>query len=413
MRNMNAIKTNKNNNLFPDNTPIDDWFNNIKTPSLCELGTNYVITDYGIKDDGNIYTVQFQKLIDYVAGNGGGVIVIPAGTYLTGAIFFKPGVNLYIKKDGIIKGSQDITDYPVINTRIEGESCLYYSALINVYHVDGFTMCGEGTIDGNGLHAWKCFWQRRIWNPDCTNKDEQRARLVYISHSDNVTISGLHMKDSQFWTNHIYKCTHVRFLNCTISSPRTPVKAPSTDAIDIDVCSYILIKGCYIDVNDDAVSLKGGKGLLADSNPDNGSNERIIIEDCTYNFCHGCLTCGSEAIHNRNIIMRNIHIKNGYNLLWLKMRPDTSQLYEYILIENVIGKVASFININPWTQFCTSQKLLSYARHIIMRNCSCECDTYYNVNEDNSQYIIDDINLTNNDITLTGNDSSTLHNSAE
>ena len=185
--------------VFPDGTPINSWFysNYTKIQSALQsppaTASSYIITDYGIKDDGNIYTEEFQKLINSVYDNGGGYIIIPDGTYMTGALFFKQGVNLYIEKNGILKGSQDITDYPIIKTRIEGESCLYYAALINASHADGFTIYGEGTIDGNGLHAWKCFWQRRSWNPDCTNKDEQRARLLYIAHSDNVTIYGIHM----------------------------------------------------------------------------------------------------------------------------------------------------------------------------------------------------------------------------
>lgn len=428
-----SSKSSSSYGSFPDGTPINNWFysNYTKIKSALQsppaTANSYIITDYGIKDDGNIYTEEFQKLINSVYDNGGGYIIIPDGTYMTGALFFKPGVNLYIEKNGILKGSQDITDYPVIKTRIEGESCLYYAALINASHADGFTIYGEGTIDGNGLHAWKCFWLRRSWNPDCTNKDEQRARLLYIAHSDNVTIYGIHMKDSQFWTCHIYKCTHTAIYDCTISSPRTPVKAPSTDAIDIDACSDVHIKGCHINVNDDAVALKGGKGINAKADSDNGLNERIIIEDCIYDFCHGCLTCGSEAIHNRNIIMRNIRINNGYNLLWLKMRPDTPQLYEHILIKNVTGKVSSFININPWTQFSNIKNeaslkngsdkkthiLLSYINNITMQDCTCECDAYYNVKEDPSQYLINNIQLIDNAITLMDNNDPQLHNNAE
>lgn len=428
-----SSKSSSSYGSFPDGTPINNWFysnySKIKSAlqSPPDTASSYIITDYGIKDDGNIYTEEFQKLINSVYDNGGGYIIIPDGTYMTGALFFKPGVNLYIEKNGILKGSQDITDYPIIKTRIEGESCLYYAALINASHADGFTIYGEGTIDGNGLHAWKCFWLRRSWNPDCTNKDEQRARLLYIAHSDNITIYGIHMKDSQFWTCHIYKCTHTAIYDCTISSPRTPVKAPSTDAIDIDACSDVHIKGCHINVNDDAVALKGGKGINAKADSDNGLNERIIIEDCIYDFCHGCLTCGSEAIHNRNIIMRNIRINNGYNLLWLKMRPDTPQLYEHILIKNVTGKVSSFININPWTQFSNIKNeaslkngsdkkphiLLSYINNITMQDCTCECDAYYNVKEDPSQYLINNIQLIDNAITLMDNKNLQLHNNAE
>lgn len=409
---------------FPDGSVVDEWFHDVHVPKLGELGRQYILTDYGINADGNIHTEQLQKLIDTAADNGGGVIVVPEGTYLTGALFFRQGVNLYVKAGGMLKGSDDISDYPVIKTRIEGESCMYYAALINADGIDGFTMCGEGTIDGSGLRSWKSFWLRRSWNPACTNKDEQRARLVYISGCTNVTVAGLRLQNSQFWTNHIYKCSHVRYINCSIFSPRMPVKAPSTDAIDIDACSCVLIKGCRMEVNDDAVALKGGKGPWADEAPENGANQNIIIEDCTFGFCHGCLTCGSESVHNRNIIMRRINVQDGYNLLWLKMRPDTPQRYEYILIEDVSGRTDNFININPWTQFFNLQGRsdvpLSYAGHIMMRQCQCECINAYNVQEAHEQYILEDIRLEDNCIKQSENHnlsednlSNNLHTQAE
>lgn len=375
---------------FPDGTPIDAWFYDTRVPELEELGKQYVLTQYGILDDGRIHTEQIQALIDQAAAEGGGVIVVPAGTYYTGALFFRQGVHLYVMEGGTLKGSDDIADYPVLETRIEGETCKYFAALINADGVDGFTMCGHGVIDGNGLRSWKAFWLRRSWNPSCTNKDEQRPRLVYISNSSHVLVADLHLQNAHFWTNHIYRCHHVKYLNCTVFSPAKPVKAPSTDAIDIDVCSDFLVKNCYLEVNDDSVVLKGGKGPWADSAPENGSNERIIIEDCTYGFCYGCLTCGSESVHNRNIIVRRLKVLTGSNLLWLKMRPDTPQRYEYITVEQVQGNIAHFININPWTQFYDLKDRkeipLSYADHITMKDCDCKCKVYFHVKPDTSQY---------------------------
>ncbi len=389
--------------FFPDGTPIEDWFYDTRVPELSELGKQYVLTEYHILDDGKVHTKEIQELIDRASKEGGGVIVVPAGTYLTGALFFKQGVNLYIAEGGTLKGSDDISDYPVMMTRMEGESCLYFAALINADAMDGFTMCGPGTIDGNGLRSWKAFWLRRTWNPDCTNKDEQRPRLVYISNCTNVLVANLHLQNAHFWTNHVYRSNHVKYLNCHIFSPAAPVKAPSTDAIDIDCCSDFLVKKCYLEVNDDSVVLKGGKGPWADKAPENGSNERIIIEDCVYGFCHGCLTCGSESVHNRNVIMRRIRVHAGSNLLWLKMRPDTPQHYEYITVEDVEGKVENFININPWTQFYDLKDRkeipLSYADHIAMKNCKVECSTYFNVKEDRSQYLLSDFTFENLDIT--------------
>ena len=384
---------------FPDNTPIEDWFYSSSKIDIDELGKQYIITDYGILDDSKVYTEEFQNLIDNVANNGGGVIVVPKGTYFIGAIYLKSGVNLYIEENGVLKGSDDISDYPVCLTRIEGETCNYFPALINANNVDSVKICGKGTIDGNGFKSWKAFWIRRSWNPNCTNKDEQRPRLVYISNSKNVTLCGLKLQNSHFWTNHFYKCQYIKVINCYIYSPVSPVGAPSTDAIDIDACSDIHIKGCYFHVNDDAIALKGGKGPYADQCEDNGENERILIEDCKYGFCHSCLTCGSESIHNRNVLLKNSKVSSAHHLLWLKMRPDTPQHYEYITIDNVNGKVNELININPWRQFFDLKGRkdipLSYANDFIIKNCDIECNKYLNIQSENSQYKLSNFRLKN------------------
>lgn len=378
--------------FFPDGTLIDSWFYDVKVPELEELGRQYVLTDYNIMDDGKIHTEEIQAVIDEAAQNGGGVVVVPPGTYLSGALFFKQGVNLYVTAGGMLKGSDDIADYPVIETRIEGETCPYFAALINADGVDGFTMCGPGTIDGNGLRSWKAFRIRRQWNPNCTNKDEQRPRLVYISNSKNVLVAGLRLQNSHFWTNHLYRCHHVKYIGCHIFSPAYPVKSPSTDALDIDVCTDFLVKNCYMEVNDDAVALKGGKGPWADTAPENGSNERIIIEDCEYGFCHGCLVCGSESVHNRNILVRRIKVKESRNLLWLKMRTDTPQHYEYITIEQIEGITGKFLQVKPWTQFFDLQGRkeipMSYGDHIVMRDCNLKCENFMAVKLQDDQYKI-------------------------
>lgn len=390
---------NRKAEYFPDGTLIDDWFYETKMPDLLALGKQYVLTDYGILDDGKVHTKEIQRVIDRAAADGGGVLVVPAGTYQTGALYFKQGVHLYVAEGGTLKGSNDISDYDLIETRMEGELCLYYGALINGDGLDGFCMFGPGTIDGNGLRAWKSFWLRRKWNPNCTNKDEQRPRLVYLSNCKNVVISGLKLQNSHFWTTHIYHCNHVKYLNCRIFSPKTPVPAPSTDAIDIDVCTDVLVKGCYLEVNDDAVVLKGGKGPWADTLPENGSNERVIVEDCVYGFCHGCLTCGSESIHDRNILVRRVKLQGPDRFLWLKMRPDTPQRYEYIQVEDITGNVQEFINVNPWTQFYDLKGRedipLSYADQIIIKNCDCQCHIFFNVQRKDEEYLLSNFTLEN------------------
>ena len=378
--------------FFPDGTLIDPWFYDTTLPAP---GKKYVLK----AEPDELCTEKIQSLIDTAHSCGGGTVVIPEGTYYSGALFFKDGVNLFIEKGGVLKGSFNISDYPLVKTRIEGETCTYFSALINASHVHGFVISGEGIIDGNGENSWRAFWLRKKWNPDCTNKDEQRPRLIYIDHSEDITVSGITMQNSHFWTNHLYKCRRVKYLDCKILSPASPVPAPSTDAIDLDVCSDVLIKNCYMAVNDDSVVLKGGKGPYADTDPDNGINERIIVEDCEYGFCHGCLTCGSESVHSKNIIVRRLKVSSAVNLLWLKMRPDTPQKFEYISVSGVSGKVADFININPWRQFFDlkgrSDIPLSYGEHITMEDCDVECNKFFDVAPDDEQYILSDFTFKN------------------
>lgn len=403
--------------LWPDGTEIDAWFKQTENVDINNLGKKYRITDYGVVNDGKIHTTELQNLINKIAAEGGGVVVVPEGVYMTGAVFFKQGVHLHIMDGGVLMGSNDCSDYPILTTRIEGETCKYYSALINADKIDGFTISGKGAIDGNGYTFWKHFWERREWNRKCTNKDEQRPRLVYISNCKNVQIEGINLQNSPFWTTHIYNSENVKLLNLHIYSPAKPVKAPSTDAIDLDVVKNILVKGCYMSVNDDAVAIKGGKGPYADAfrtkyegvdmskfpeMEGDGENRNIIIEDCEYGFCHGCLTLGSESVFNHNIILRRIKVSEANNLLWLKMRPDTPQRYEYITVEDIEGYGKNFILVAPWTQFYDLKGRettpMSYSDHITMRNIKFDCNVFFNVNQQESQYHLSNFTFENLDI---------------
>ena len=392
---------------FPDGTTIPDWFYQYDPVDVASLGKAYRITDYGVvaNDSNLIQTQAIKAVIDKAAAEGGGVVVIPRGTFLSGALFFKPGTHLHLEEGGVLKGSDDISNFPIIDTRIEGQSLKYFAALVNADGVNGFTITGKGTINGNGLRYWKSFWLRRKVIPKCTNMDELRPRLVHISNCKDVQLEGVSLINSPFWTTHLYKCENVKLFNLHIFAPSAPVKAPSSDAIDIDVCTNVLVKGCYLSVNDDAIALKGGKGPWADKDKNNGGNYNIIIEDCVYGFCHSALTCGSESIHDRNIILRRIKINNASRLLWLKMRPDTPQNYEYITVENITGTVSSFLYAKPWTQFFDLQGRedipYSYSSHVTMRNITMECEVVFDVAKAKDQYKLSDFMFENLNLTVT------------
>ena len=369
---------------WPDGTAMDAWFQDTAFIAPSTLGRCYVVTDYGVSRDSSVLqTSTLQAVIDRCAREGGGVVVVPRGTFLSGSLFFRQGTNLWLEEGARLKGSDRVEDFAIKTTRIEGQTCPYFTALVNVDSVRNFVIGGKGTIDGNGMHYWKQFWLRRQWNRQCTNKDEQRPRLVYISHSSNVTVQGVRIVNSPFWTNHLYKCDHVRYLGCYIYAPTEGLKGPSTDALDIDVCHDILVNNCYMNVNDDAVVLKGGKGTFADKDPDNGPNYNILVQNCEYNVVSGCLTVGSESLNDRNIVLRNIHAGKAHRVLWLKMRPDTPQHYEYITVENVTGNVGRLLVARPWTQFYKLEKRddmpLSKCNNIVFRNINTQCDNFFDV----------------------------------
>lgn len=379
-----AKKKQPKQQLWPDGSVMSEWFSDTTKVDVETLGKKYVITEYGVGMDSTVVqTAKIQAVIDKAAQMGGGVVVVPKGTFLSGSLFFKQGTHLYIEEGGKLKGSERIADFEIKETRIEGQTCKYFTALVNADGIDGFTIAGKGTIDGNGYHYWNEFWIRRKWNPQCTNKDAQRPRLTYISNCKNVTIQDVRLIKSPFWTNHIYKSDHARYLDLYIYAPTSGVKAPSSDAIDIDVCHDVMVHGCYMNVNDDAVVLKGGKGTWADKAPENGPNYNILIQNCHYGKVHGCLTLGSESVTDKNVILRNCRADDANRVLWLKMRPDTPQHYEYVTVENVVGNCGSFLVIRPWTQFFKPEKRddmpKSLCNNIVMKNIKMDCRNFFDV----------------------------------
>ncbi|TJZ60536.1 exopolygalacturonase [Sphingobacterium olei] len=388
---------------FPDGTMVSDWFRQDSSTDINSLGKSYRITDFGVVNDSTVLqTKKIQSVIDQAHQAGGGVIVIPKGIYLSGSLFFKPMTHLHLEEGAVLKGSDDISNFDLLTTRMEGQTLKYFAALVNADAVDGFTVSGKGTLNGNGLRYWKAFWLRRAFNPKCTNMDEMRPRVLYVSNSKDVRISGIKMMNSPFWTSHFYRCENLKLVDLHISAPEKPVKAPSSDAVDLDACHNVHIKNCYMSVNDDAIALKGGKGPTADKDENNGPNYNIIIEDCSFGFCHSTLTCGSESIHSYNIIFRRNTVDKAKKVLQLKMRPDTPQLYENILVEDITGNAASFLHIKPWTQFFdlkgeTGIKL-SYAKNITMRNIKLDCEIVFDVNN-SDQYVLSDFTFENMAIT--------------
>lgn len=390
---------------WPDGTKMEKWFTEKPAALKGQEAKRFVITDYGVvKDSTLLQTAAIQKLIDDVAAQGGGTIVVPQGTYLTSSLFFKSKTHLYLEKGAVLKGSDDVSDYQIVPVHIEGVIQNYIAALINAYDVDGFSVRGEGVIDGNGLRFWRDFWTRRRVNPMCTNLEALRPRLFYAAKSKNVLLEGVTLRNPGFWTTHFYKCEYVRVKDIEIYAPQKPIPAPSSDGVDIDACNNFHITGCKFQNSDDLIAIKGGKGPWADTDPDNGTNSNILVEKSWFGPGSALVTFGSECVGGKNIILRDCEAAGSTRVLWLKMRPDTPQKYEHILVERVTGTVRWFFYVHPWTQFFDLKGRedipMSYGEHITMRNCKLTCTTKaIDIVENPDQYKLSDITIENNELT--------------
>ena len=378
----------KKQQLWPDGTPMDEWFADTTKVDVNALGRQYVITDYGVKNDSTVLqTEAIQRVIDTAAEQGGGVVVVPQGTYLTGSLFFRPGTHLHLREGARIKGSDAITHYKIVKTRLEGQTLNYFAALINANGVDGFTITGRGTIDGNGRRFYDEFWLRRKVFPKCTNLEALRPRMIYISDSKNVTVQDVRLVYSGFWTNHLYRCSRVRYIGCYIYAPTSGYpKGPSTDALDLDACQDVHVRGCYINVNDDAVCLKGGKGTFVDKDSTNGPCRNVLIENVTYGVAGAGVTFGSEAWDCSNVILRNCTFNGTGNLVLFKMRPDTPQKYRNVLVENVSGTPKNGVRVAPWRQFFNLLDRPDMPRsgvwNVTLRNADVKCSKrFYDVRQ--------------------------------
>ena len=353
-------------------------------PEKAPIPRRYVITDHDVAADSTrVQTAAIQRIIDEASASGGGDIVVPRGTFLSGALFFKPGTRLILEEGAVLKGSDDIADYPPLPSRMEGRSIWYRPALVNAYFVDGFEISGPGTINGNGHRFWRQFWdnvaaanaEERPW----TNIEVERPRLVFLWGCDHARLSGVRLVNSAFWTSHYYMCNDLLIENCEFRAPAEPVRAPSSDAIDLDYCSRVTIRGCLLDCDDDGVCIKGGKGVRAHLSPENGPVTDVTVDGCVFGpNLHGMLTLGSECIRASHIVMRNCRADTRCPLLRMKMRPDTYQIYENILVENITGRCGSLMEILPWKQFFdlegSDMRPYGIIDGVTIRNAILKCD---------------------------------------
>lgn len=338
-------------------------FGNFAAPGA---GTNrLVISEHGAVGDGKtLNTRAIQAVIEQCATNGGGAIVVPSGTFVTGSIFLKQGVQLVIEKGGVLKGSQNTNDYPWIDTRIAGLEMKWPAALVNADGVTGLRISGAGTIDGSGERWWREYWDTRNAAPGRADPHFKiaRPRLVHIINATNVIVRDVTLKNSAFWNLQLTYCEGVEVRDVTVRAPVKPIRAASSDGIDIDSSRNVLITGCDIECADDAICLKSGRD--ADGFRVNRPTENVVIENCRVGNAAGLVVFGSETAGSiRNVTVRNCRADEGCEeIVRFKTKMGRGGVVEDILYENIIAvgtaRVFSF-NMNAFSTMWVPEEFQS------------------------------------------------------
>ncbi|MCC8089403.1 MAG: glycoside hydrolase family 28 protein [Rikenellaceae bacterium] len=274
------------------------WEKNVGA-QIHPIGSNvYYVDKFGATGDGiTLNTEYIQQTIDECAVGGGGTVKFIPGIYLTGSLYLKSGVNLHIDKGVVLLGSHEIEDYPVINTRVAGVETPWPSAIINVIDQNNVSVSGPRTIDGNGKSFWTLYRETAV---DYTQKglrwivdyEVQRPRGILVQNSKNVTLQDFVIYRTAFWAIHILYSQFITAEGITVVN-NIEDKGPSTDGIDIDSSSDILVQNCDISCNDDNFCIKAGRD--ADGLRVNRPTERVVIRDCIARDGGGMFTCGSET----------------------------------------------------------------------------------------------------------------------
>ena len=316
------------------------WTKNVGTRKFPASKTIFRVNDFGkVSDTSVVSTKAIQSAIDACAKKGGGIVAFKPGVYLMGSIFLKSNVHLKIDKGVLIKGSQNFDDYPEIDTRIAGIEMKWPAALINIINQKNVAVSGDGKIDAQGKFCWDKYARMRKeydakglrWIVDY---DAKRVRTFLVQSSEDITLKGLTFSNAGFWTVQLLYSKHITVDGITVRNNENG-HGPSTDGIDIDSSSWVLVENSDIDCNDDDFCLKAGRdwdGLRV-----NRPTEYVLIRKCVARKGGGLLTLGSETSGGiRHVLATDLVAKGTGNGFQIKSAATRGGLVEDIHFENVV-----------------------------------------------------------------------------
>ena len=287
--------------------------------------TNFNITKYGAIPDGiTSCTKAFALAITTCSEAGGGTVYVPAGRFLTGAITLKSNINLNLDSGAVLIFSNDITEYPIVNSRWEGVQRPVYSSCVYAKNGENIAITGRGKLDGQGAFWWKMVKTNENIYP--------RPKLISFDACSNVLIEGVTLINSPSWTVNPICCENVTIDKLWIKNPSD---SPNTDGLNPESCTNVHISNCHIDVGDDCITLKSG----TEDNARRIPCQNITITNCTMVHGHGGIVIGSEMSGDvRNVTISNCIFEGTDRGIRLKSRRGRGGVIEDIRINNIVMK---------------------------------------------------------------------------
>lgn len=256
------------------------------------------ILDFGADPTAaTLSTAALQQAIDRAAS--GDTVLVPAGRFLTGSLFLKSDITLWLAEGAVLLGSQQPADYKEIWTRVAGIDMAWPAGIININSCRRVTVAGPGAIDGQGEGWWRRFWgedeqggmladysaRDLRWAVDY---DCQRPRNLVVYQSEGIALRDFTSRESGFWNIHLCYSREIVLERVNVSNSA----GPSTDGIDIDSCEQVTVERCIVSCNDDNICVKAGRGLAAQQQAKTARD--IVIRHCELHKGSG-ITLGSET----------------------------------------------------------------------------------------------------------------------
>lgn len=272
----------------------------LNTQTISPSGKDYTVSYFGVQPGGVILnTRSIQYGIDYISQNGGGRLVFPSGTYLTGCIHIKSDVTIQLDKGAVLLGSVNPFDYDRQNTAFDHNFSTSLALILGL-NQSNIGITGKGTIDGQGKELAFNIGELlkkglekggSIDRPD----EDRRPMIINFFGCEKVVIEDVTLKNSACWVECYNQCKNV-----SVNSIHVESRAFwNNDGIDIVDCDNFKVTNSYFDSSDDGICLKS-------LNP-NSANQNILIQNNTMSTDASGIKFGTASFGG----FKNIQILNN------------------------------------------------------------------------------------------------------